>query len=358
MAFTSAQHHFLKTLLAAPAASAFEGPASKVWGDQAVSYGANVERDPYGNTIAKFGNADGIKIMLAAHLDEMAMMVTHIDANGFLYVRGTNEGWLDVTYWVGQAVIIAGYNGNITGVIGKAPLRLKEAKDSAGALSIKDLWIDIGSASREETERYVRVGDPVTLEPVYRELLNGRIACKAMDDRIGAYIILEAAKRAAELGVNAQLLAVGTVKEVIGKGGMAAVGFSQAPDVGIVVDVTFATDIPHVNQVEEGEQRFGSGAVIAAGSAVHPDMFKLVLETARANGIPYIIEANPAATWTDADILSKVRGGVPTAVISVPDRYMHSAIEMIDPRDVESIIQLIVGCIKQLESSPTFAAKL
>jgi putative aminopeptidase FrvX len=350
MALTNAQQIFLKTLLAAPAASAFETRASQVWGDQAMSYGVKVERDPYGNTIANFGKPAGIKIMLAAHLDEMAMMVTHIDANGFLYVRGTNEGWLDVTYWIGQAVTVAGYNGDITGVLAKAPMRLKEAKAGSEPLSIKNLWIDIGSASKEETEKYVRVGDPVTLEPVYRELLNGRIACKAMDDRIGAFIILEAAKRAAETGTNANVLAVATVKEVIGKGGVAAVGFSQAPDVGIVVDVTFATDIPHVNPVEEGEQRFGSGAVIAAGSAVHPEMFKLVVGTAQAEKIPYIIEANPSATWTDADVLSSVRGGVPTAVISVPDRYMHSAIEMIDPRDVEAIIQLIVACIGRLEN--------
>ncbi len=342
---------FLKALLQAPGTSGFEAKPADVYAAQAEHYGADVSRDAYGNVYASFGAGQKPKVMLAGHLDEIGLIVTYIDKEGFIYFKGVG-GW-DSQQLVGQRVRVVGHKGELMGVIGKKPIHLMEADDRKRVSQIDSLWIDIGAKSGDEAKTYVRAGDFAVIEQPFLELLNGRIVSKAIDNRLGAYIVLEAARRAAEKG-NAEVVAVGTVQEEIGGVGAYIASHRLEPDVAIAVDVTHATDVPTVDVKREGEKPFGSGPELAIGSYAHREVTRRLIETAEAEGIPYSIGVAPAHTYTDADDIAKNRGGVPTAIVSIPNRYMHSPNEMVDPEDIENVIRLIAAFIGGLEADVAF----
>lgn len=344
-----AQNAFLKDLLKAPGTSGFEKKPADIYAAQAESYGAGVARDSYGNVYATFGKG-GPKVMLAGHLDEIGLLITYIDKEGFLYFKGVG-GW-DSQQLVGQRVRVVGYKKELIGVIGKKAIHLMDAGDRDKVSKIEHLWIDIGAKDKDDAKAYVREGDFAVIEQPYVELLNGRIVSKAIDNRIGAFIVLEAAKRAAD--AKAEIIAVGTVQEEIGGIGAATASYRLRPDVALVVDVTHATDVPTVDVKREGEHPFGSGPELAAGSYAHRAVTEKLISIAEAEGIPYTIGAAPRYTATDADDLAKSHSGVPTAVVSLPNRYMHSPNEMVDPVDVEAIIKLLAAFIGGLEPRPPF----
>ena len=211
------------------------------------------------------------------------------------------------------------------------------------------MWLDIGAKSADEAREHVRVGDVAVIEQPYLELLNERVVSKAIDNRIGAYIVLEAARRANENSPKAQLVAVATVQEEIGHIGAGVAAYGLEPDLAIAVDVTHATDVPGVSKQENGDVPFGSGATLTIGSTVHRGLFNRLVETAEANDIPYAIEAAPRRTFTDGDQIAAARGSVPTVVVSIPNRYMHSPNEMIDLTDLEQVITLIATFVTGLD---------
>lgn len=343
---------FLKALLQAPGTSGFETKPADVYAAQAESYGASVTRDAYGNVYASFGSGHKPKVMLAGHLDEIGLIVTYIDKEGFVYFKGVG-GW-DAQQLVGQRVRVVGYKGDLLGVIGKKPIHLMEADDRKRVSQIDSLWIDIGAKSGDEAKTHVRAGDFAVIEQPFVELLNGRLVSKAIDNRLGAYIVLEAARRAAEANSSAEVVAVGTVQEEIGGVGAYIASHRLEPDVAIAVDVTHATDVPTVDVKREGEKPFGSGPELAIGSYAHRAVTSRLIETAEAESIPYSIGVAPAHTYTDADDIAKNRGGVPTAIVSIPNRYMHSPNEMVDPEDIENVIRLIAAFIGGLERDVHF----
>lgn len=347
----STEKDFLKALLLAPGTSGFENLPADVYAAQAESYGAKVTRDAYGNVYASFGSGGKPKVMLAGHLDEIGLIVTYIDKEGFLYFKGVG-GW-DSQQLVGQRVRVVGYKGELIGVIGKKPIHLMESDDRNKVSKIDSLWIDIGAKTSDEAKTHVRAGDFAVIEQPFLELLNGRIVSKAIDNRLGAYIVLEAARRAAQQG-QAEVVAVGTVQEEIGGIGAYIASHRLEPDVAIAVDVTHATDVPTVDVKREGEKPFGSGPELAFGSYAHRGVTARLIETADAEGIPYSIGVAPAHTYTDADDIAKNRGGVPTAVVSIPNRYMHSPNEMVDPEDIENVIRLIAAFIGGLGAEEAF----
>jgi putative aminopeptidase FrvX len=343
---------FLQNLLSAPGPSSFETRPAAVWREQAKTYGAKLETDPYGSSFAIFNKDAAPKIMLAGHIDEIGLIVTYIDKEGLIYFRGVG-GW-DSQQLVGQRARLLGYKGDIVGVIGKKPIHLMNADDQKKISKIEDLWIDIGAKNDSEAKQHVRVGDAAVLEQPYLELLNNRVASKAIDNRIGAYIVLEAARRAHEAKAKAEIVAVATTQEEIGNVGAGTAAYELNPNVAIAVDVTHATDVPNVNKKEVGDVPFGSGANLAIGSTIHRGVFNMLIETAEAEKIPYTIEANPMRTYTDADQIVKVRSGIPTAVVSIPNRYMHSPNEMIDLGDLEHVIALIAAFIGRLDKKTKF----
>jgi putative aminopeptidase FrvX len=350
---------FLRNLLTSPGPSSFESKPAKVWCEQARAYGAKVKSDAYGNSFATFNEGKKPTVMLAGHIDEIGLMITHIDKDGFLYF--TKVGGWDAQQLVGQRVRILTHKGQeLLGVIGKNPLWHTFAaptmpEDEHVKVSrVKDLWIDIGASSDALAKQYVRVGDVAVLEQPVIELLGGKLVSKALDNRISSYMILEAAKHAAEEKVSAEIVAVATVQEEIGLLGARIAAYGLEPDVVIAMDVTFATDLPDLKKQDIGDVALGSGANLAIGSSVHRGVFNMLVETADAENIPYTISANPNFTWTDADETAKARSGIPTALVSVPNRYMHSANEMIDPRDAEHIIALVTAFCKRLDATTKF----
>ncbi|CAA9581265.1 MAG: Deblocking aminopeptidase [uncultured Truepera sp.] len=346
---------FLRALLTAPGTSGFETKPADVWAEQALSYGADVKRDAYGNVYATFGMGGKPRVMLAGHLDEIGLLVTYIDKEGYLYFKGVG-GW-DSQQLVGQRVRVVGYKGELLGVIGKKPIHLMESEERSKVSKIESLWIDIGAKSGDEAKEHVRAGDFAVIEQPTLELLNGRLVGKAIDNRIGAFIVLEAARRAAaeKQQGGAEVVAVGTVQEEIGGIGAYIASHTLRPDAAIAVDVTHATDVPTVDIKREGEKPLGSGPELTVGSYAHRGVTARLIESAEAEGVPFTIGTSPAHTYTDADDIAKNRSGVPTAVVSVPNRYMHSPNEMVDPEDVENVIKLIAAFIGKLDSSTTFS---
>ena len=346
----SADKDFLKTLLAAPGTSSFESKPAAVWREAASERGAEVHTDSYGNTFATFGKGGSPTVLLAGHVDEIGLLVTYIDDEGRLYFKGVG-GW-DPQQLVGQRVRVVGYQGELLGVIGKKPIHLMTVEDRRKVSKLEDMWIDIGAKDGDEAKAHVRAGDFAVIEQPVLELLNGRIVSKAIDNRIGAFIVLEAARRAADSG--AEVVAVATVQEEIGGIGAYVASNAVQPDVAIAIDVTHATDIPNVSKKQEGETSFGSGPELTVGSYVHRGVLEMLRATAEREGISYSIGISPRGTGTDADDLAKNRGGVPTAVVSIPNRYMHSPNEMIDPEDLENVIKLLAKFIEGLDGETEF----
>lgn len=350
---------FLEHLLGEPGPSGFESRPARVWRAEAESFAEDVWADVHGNSFAEVGAGRRPRIMLAGHVDEIGFQVTHVDGDGFLYVAGIG-GW-DPQVVVGQRVVVMGSDGDVPGVVGKKPIHLLKPEDRKKVTEIQDVWVDLGASSAEEVgEMGVRVGDPLVLDAGVIRLAGDRIASRAIDDRVGAYVVLEALRLlAAEPPPSAGAVAVATVQEEIGYtgGGARNAAFALDPDAALVVDVTFSTDVPDANKKELGEHMLGGGPVLSRGSSTHPGVFDHLAEAAAADGIPYTLQAAPKASRTDADGIFLVRGGVPTGVVSIPNRYMHSPNEVVSVSDLERAARLLAGFVRRLDGDTSFVQR-
>ena len=345
---------FLERLLDAPGPSGFETRPARVWRDEARSF-AEAWSDVVGNSYAAVRRDARSLALLAGHIDEIGLQVTHADKSGLLYFGGIG-GW-DPQVLVGQRVRVLGSKGDVPGVIGRKAIHLIEPKERDKAVKVKKLWIDVGAGSREQlAELGVRVGDPAVLDAGMVRLAGDRVASRAIDNRVGAFIVLEALRLVAGQGGRAGAVAVATAQEEIGYsgGGARASAFGLAPDVALVVDVTHATDVPEVDKSEVGEHSLGGGPVLTRGSATHPEVFELLAGTAEANDIPYSIQAAPLRTSTDADAIHLARGGIPTGLVSVPNRYMHSPSEMVSVADLVLTARLLAAFVARLDEGVDF----
>jgi len=348
---------FLERLLDASGPSGFEVGAARVWRAEAEGF-AHVDVDVNGNSFATV-NPDGApRVMLAGHIDEIGLQITHIDESGFLYVAEIG-GW-DAQVLVGQRVRILTRSAPVTGVIGKKAIHLIEPEERSKASKTKSLWVDVGAANRAEvSELGIRVGDPMVLAQPMVRLAGDRIASRAIDDRIGAFIVLEALRLLSEDPPEARTTAVATVQEEIGYtgGGARASAYALEPHVAIVVDVTFSTDVPDVEKKELGEHELGGGPVLSRGSAAHAEVFEMLASVAEAEGIPYSVQASPRATRTDADGIFLTRQGVPTGLVSIPNRYMHSPNEVVSLADVQNAARLIAAFVRRLDPGTDFTPR-
>ncbi len=349
---------FLERLLDAAGPSGFEVRAARVWREEAAKFAADVQVDVNGNSFASVNPKGAPRVMLAGHIDEIGLQITHIDTDGFLYVAEIG-GW-DPQVLVGQRVKILTSRGGVSGVIGKKAIHLIEPEERTKASKTKSLWVDVGAASRDEVAKMgVRVGDPMVIDQGMVRLGGDRIASRAIDDRIGAFIVLEALRLLAVDPPAAATTAVATVQEEIGYsgGGARTSAYALEPDVAIVVDVTFSTDVPDVEKKELGEHKLGGGPVLSRGSASHDGIYDMLASVAEAEGIPYSVQAAPKATRTDADGIYLTRRGVPTGVVSIPNRYMHSPNEVVSMADVENTAKLIAAFVRGLGPSTDFTPR-
>jgi endoglucanase len=349
---------FLERLLDAPGPSGFETRPARVWREEAERFADEVRTDVSGNSFATVNPRGAPRVMLAGHIDEIGLQVTHIDDDGFLFVDEIG-GW-DAQVLVGQRVTILGRSGDVPGVIGKKAIHLMTPEDRAKPSKTKDLWVDVGAASRDEAAALgLRVGDPMVLAQRMVRLAGDRIASRAIDDRIGAYVVLEAARLLSEDPPAACVTAVATAQEEIGHsgGGARTSAYTLEPDVAIVVDVTFSTDMPDVEKKELGDHKIGGGPVLSRGSSSHNQVFEMLAALAAEEGISHTIQASPRSTRTDADSIHLSRAGVPTGLVSVPNRYMHSPNEIVSVGDLESTARLIAAFVRRLTVDTDFTPR-
>ena len=345
---------FLKSLLDSPGPSGFETAPSRLWRTAAEQFADEVTVDIGGNCVASI-NPDGApRVMLAGHIDEIGMMINHVDDQGFIYFS-TIGGW-DHQVLVGQRVAIATKRGNVEGVIGKKPIHLIKTDDRDTASKVTDLWIDIGAKTKSEALKRVRIGDPAVLASSTLELPHRRIVSRSMDNRIGAFVVLDALRILAHRKPAAGVFAVATVREEIAwtGGGAKTSASGLDPHVAIVVDVTHATDHPTVEQKEHGDIKLGKGPVLSRGSVVNPVVFETLVKVAETQKIPYQLAAAPSDTGTDADFIHTTLRGVATGLVSLPNRYMHSPNEMVDLGDVDKAAKLLAAFARRVTATTDF----
>jgi putative aminopeptidase FrvX len=337
----------LDELLRTGAPSGYEGPASAIWRD-AASF-ASLSSDGLGSSVARIGE-EGLLLAVVGHIDEIGLVVTHIDEKGFLYFSPIG-GW-DPQILVGQRIEVRGRNGLVPGVVGRKPIHLLDADQRKKVVELKGLHIDIGAADRDEAGELIGIGDPAVIaaEPV--ELAGERLASRSMDNRLGAYVALEALRRVEESGAlsGTSFAAIAAVQEEVGLFGARTSAFEVQPDLAIAVDVTHGTDAPGVDEKEVGSHPLGSGPVIGRGSTLSPKVFELLVETAGEAGIEYTVAASGRGTSTDADAIQISRSGIPTGLVSIPLRYMHSPVEVVDLGDVEATVELIAAFAGRLSA--------
>lgn len=331
---------FLETLLTTPSPSGFEVPGQRVWVEYVSEFADEVRTDEYGNAVAVV-EGDGPELAFAGHADQIGFIVAGIDDDGF--IRIDRIGGTDRTVTKGQHVVIHADDGTVNGVVGQRAIHLRDTEDDEFD-DIVEQHVDIGVESEEEAAELVDVGDPITYTPTVEDLRGARLAGPGIDNRVGTWVAAEALRRAAERDVDATVYAVSTVQEELGLQGAKMVGFDLDPDAIVAIDVTHAMDSPDVG----GEKRFsdltidlGGGPVVARGSANHPEVVAAVREAADEAEIPVQLQAAGIYTGTDADAFFTARGGTPSLNLGLPNRYMHTPVEVIDTDDLDAAADLL-----------------
>jgi putative aminopeptidase FrvX len=338
----------LDKLLRTPSPSGYEAPAAQVWRD-AASF-AELETDRIGSSIARVpGSGDGPLVAIVGHIDEIGLSITHVDEKGYAWFLPIG-GW-DPQILVGQRVEVQTRDEVVPGVIGRKPVHLLKDEQKKMAVELTGLHIDIGAADRDEALELLRIGDPVVIRTEPMRLAGDRLVSRALDNRLGSYVALEVARRCHERGgLTADVAGVAAVQEEIGLHGAGTSAYLLQPDLAIAVDVTHATDVPGVEEKESGSHPLGSGPVICRGSTLAPKAYELLADAAEKAGMEYTVEASGRWTGTDADAYQISRAGVPTGLVSIPLRYMHSPVETVDLGDVEAVIELLVALASSLDA--------
>src|SRR5688572_14533365 len=343
----------LRRLLTAPGPSGYEQAAAAVFRDAAAAF-ADVTHDTVGSTVARVkGSSGGPLLAVLGHIDEIGLIVHHIDDDGYLWFTGVG-GW-DPIILVGQRVEVATRHGSVPGVVGKKPIHLLRDEERKQVPELRNLHVDIGAKDGDEARRMVRIGDVAVIAGEPAELPNRRVISRSMDTRLGCLVAYEVARLVAEAGgAPGDVCGVAVAQEEITFAGARTTAYSLQPDIAVVVDVTFATDAPGTDEKELGSHKFGTGPVVTRGSTLDPKVFELLHDAGEEAGIPFTVNASARYTGTDADAVHISRGGVPTGVVSIPLRYMHSPVEMVQLDDVENTAKLIAAFAHKLSADLSF----
>ncbi|HEY0606960.1 MAG TPA: M20/M25/M40 family metallo-hydrolase [Herpetosiphonaceae bacterium] len=340
--------HLLQRLLTAAAPSGHESAAAQVWLAAAQSFADRVHVDVYGSAYAWL-QGGSLRVLLSGHIDEIGLMISYIDDAGYIAVDSIGR-W-DAQVLVGQRVRILGRQGELVGVVGKPPIQLLRPEDRGRASTLEELWLDIGARSREEAEALVRIGDVAVIDAPLHELLARRIVARSSDNRVGAFVVLEALRLLARERADVTVAAVATSQEETTHAGASMATFHVEPHISLVVDVTFSSDSPGADKKMLGNVQLGGGPVLSRGGANSPVIYDLLVAAAEQQGIPYSVQVTPHDTGTDADVTYLSRSGVATALIGIPSRYMHSPNTMVDLDDLTYTIKLIVAFVRMLSNN-------
>ena len=345
---------FFKELIEAPSPSGFEQPAQRVIREALADVADDVRTDVMGNVVAHVKGPQGApRLMLAGHCDEIGFMVKYVDDQGFLFFAPI--GGVDAHLVPGQRVTVHTSGGSIAGVVGKRPIHQIEAKDRETVVPFKSQFIDIGCSSKDEAVKLVSVGDPVTFRVGVERLQGTRLTSRAFDDKMGAFIVAQVLREVRRQNrMTVDLHGVSTVQEEVGLRGGATSAYGVQPDIGIAVEVGFASDYPGADHKDLGEVSLGKGPVIARGPNINPVLFDLLKTTAEEENIPCQVMGIPRATGTDANVMQLVHGGVATALISIPLRYMHTPVEVLDWADLEGAVKLLSALCCRITKDHSF----
>jgi endoglucanase len=344
----------LERLLTTPGPSGQERRAAAVWREAAAPVG-EVSSDVLGSSWVRVPGTGGApSLALVGHIDEIGVVVTHLGDDGLAAVRPV--GGFDPHVMLGQRVDVLTRDGLVPGVVSSRYQKRKRGEERK-ALDYSDLFLDVGAKDGEELGRLMRPGDAVVWHGAPLALRGERMASRSFDNRIGCYVALEVARRIAERGGGpGDVIAVAAVQEEVGDfAGSRTTAFVTEPDVAIAIDVTRASDIRGGDHEDEGKIVLGGGPTLTRGPSLHPDVFELLHDTAEAEGIAFTLEVSRGDTYTDADAYYLSRQGVPTGLVSVPLRYMHSPIETADLGDIEGAVRLLVAFALRLEPGLSFA---
>ncbi|HEY6839448.1 MAG TPA: M42 family metallopeptidase [Geobacteraceae bacterium] len=348
-------YDFLKELVAAPSPSGYEQPAQRVFRSY-VSGFAPVTTDVLGNVTGRIEGVgeDRPRVMIVGHSDEIGFQVKYMDDNGFIYFGAI--GGVDPHLTPGQRVRVHTATGAVTGVIGKKPIHLMEPKDRETVVKLDSQYIDIGATSRKEAEEIVRVGDAVTFAVGLEPLRGDRVTSRGFDDKAGSFVVAEVLRRVAEEGkpLPVDLFGVSSVQEEVGLRGGTTSCYAIKPDIGICVEVDFSTDQPDVDRKHNGDVALGKGPILPRGANINPALFELLADTARQEGIPVQFTGIPRATGTDANVMQISRGGVATALVKIPLRYMHTPVEVLSLSDLENAVKLITATLRRIGNREAF----
>jgi putative aminopeptidase FrvX len=343
---------FLQRLLDAPGPSGFEQAPSAVWRAEASSVADAVEWDALGNTYARLDHDGGPEVVIEGHIDEIGLQITHIDPDGYCWFDGIG-GWDDQVL-VGQRIRIAAERGDVYGVIGRKARHLLKPEDREKAVQSSDLWIDIGATSRADALLKVAIGDAAVVDARFLRLTDDLCVSRSMDNRVGAFVALEALRLLAANRPACTVHAVAATQEEITFAGAYTSTFRLAPDVAIAIDVTHATDYPGADKKRDDEVRMGGGPVLTRGASVHPAVFTGLRDAGRRLGLECPVQASPRTSGTDADAMIRSGAGTATGVVSIPNRYMHSPNEVVSLRDLDAAARLIADYVRTIDASSDF----
>jgi putative aminopeptidase FrvX len=349
---------FLERLVNTPSPSGHEARGQRVWLDYVTPFADETFSDAYGNVVAVLNKGGSPRLMLAAHADEISMVVNYINKQGFIYVR--KMGGIDPAITKAQRVLIHSQGGPVKGVVGNVAPHLTKNDSDRKLPKMEDLFIDIGVESRKQAERLIRVGDPITLSNSFDTLRGDLVVARAFDNRVGTFAVAEALRQLSpeKNKLRAEVLAVSNIMEEVGLLGARQIAYTLKPDVALVVDVTHATDYPTVSQQQHGDVEVGKGPTVTHGGCNHPEVVARLEAVAKGQKIKLQHEASSNNTGTDTDVIFWTRGGIPSALISLPNRYMHSPVEVVSLKDLAQIPQLMAAFARSLKKGEEFKVKI
>lgn len=345
---------FLQKLLNTPSPSGFEELASELWReyvkesfDLARVDHSSVTTDVYGNSIARLGE-DRAKILMCGHIDEVGMMINYISDDGFLYI--SQIGGVEAAILPAQRVVVHSTNGPVSGVIGRRPPHLEDEEEDE--IKFHNVFVDIGAVDRDDALNYVSVGDPITFDASFYPLINNMVVGRGIDDRVGAWVVARVMEELAQKSdFTIPIVGAATIQEENGMYGATMVAKSVDPSIAIAIDVAHVTDVPDISKEKHGDCSLGKGPVLSVGSVIHKKVNLLLEQAARETYIPLQKQISPCWTGTDADALFTKNGGIATGLVGIPNRYMHSPVEMISLEDLENAVKLIVRCCELVNSN-------
>jgi putative aminopeptidase FrvX len=343
---------FLRLLLDAPGPSGYETAPARVWRDEAATFADDVTYDVLGNSYARLKNDGGPVVVIEGHIDEIGLLITHVDEQGYLWFDHIG-GWDDQVL-VGQRIRIAGNDGDVIGVIGRKAAHLLDKGDRDRAVEKRDLWIDIGAADRADALKRVGIGDAAVVDAQFVQLTDDLCLSRSMDNRVGAFVALEAVRLLSADRPVADVYALAATQEEISFAGAYTSTVRLAPTVAIAIDVTHSTDYPTADKKRDGEVKVGGGPVLTRGASIHPVVFRGLKDAGERLGLDCPIQGAARSSGTDADAMIRSGAGTATGLVSIPNRYMHSPNEVVSLSDLENAARLIADYVRSITKDSDF----